>query len=721
VAQKSSPKPMSRRERSNFLKAAIQQAEDFVDGTLSRERKEATEFYRGDPFGDEEEGRSQIVMTEVRDVVQAMLPSLLRIFLSSEHPVEYAPRRADAVAQAEQATDYISYIFQVDNNGAKILYDAFKDALVRKTGIFKWWVDERKRVTEEEFTGISDEQVALIISDKDVEKLSLEPVENEEVQPVEGPDGELVLPEPTYNLRIRRTETDKRFMVAAVPPEEFLISPNARDEETADFISHRQKRLVSDLVAEGYDLKEILENASPEPILETNQEATARNPALQTRENAAADIKGLDPSMMRVPYYESFVRMDADGDGIAELRRICSIGDNGYILSDEVVSEANFALICPDPEPHTAIGYSIADQTKDLQRIKSAVMRNTLDSLANSIHPRTAVVEGQANMDDVMNTEVGGIIRMRAPGMVQPLAQPFIGREAMPILSYLDDIRAQRTGITRASQGLDPDVLQSTTKAAVTATVSAAQERIEMVARLFAETGIRRLFRGLLKMVVQNQDKARVVRLRNQWVEVDPRGWDADMDVVVNVGLGQGDRAERVMFLTQIAAKQEEALKMLGPDNPLVDMVLYRNTLGKILELNGEKDTTRYFKPITPDDVKAFQQQLSENQKPDPAEILAQVERDKVMADIKIAQDKVQLEKIKAVLADDRERDRIETDMRLRAAEIVAKYGAQINMEEMKANIERQRTFIDAAISIAQADALANQTAPAPQPTEVPQ
>ena len=721
MAQKSSPKPMSRRERSNFLKAAIQQAEDFVDGTLSRERKEATEFYRGDPFGDEEEGRSQIVMTEVRDVVQAMLPSLLRIFLSSEHPVEYAPRRADAVAQAEQATDYISYIFQVDNNGAKILYDAFKDALVRKTGIFKWWVDERKRVTEEEFTGISDEQVALIISDKDVEKLSLEPVENEEVQPVEGPDGELVLPEPTYNLRIRRTETDKRFMVAAVPPEEFLISPNARDEETADFISHRQKRLVSDLVAEGYDLKEILENASPEPILETNQEATARNPALQTRENAAADIKGLDPSMMRVPYYESFVRMDADGDGIAELRRICSIGDNGYILSDEVVSEANFALICPDPEPHTAIGYSIADQTKDLQRIKSAVMRNTLDSLANSIHPRTAVVEGQANMDDVMNTEVGGIIRMRAPGMVQPLAQPFIGREAMPILSYLDDIRAQRTGITRASQGLDPDVLQSTTKAAVTATVSAAQERIEMVARLFAETGIRRLFRGLLKMVVQNQDKARVVRLRNQWVEVDPRGWDADMDVVVNVGLGQGDRAERVMFLTQIAAKQEEALKMLGPDNPLVDMVLYRNTLGKILELNGEKDTTRYFKPITPDDVKAFQQQLSENQKPDPAEILAQVERDKVMADIKIAQDKVQLEKIKAVLADDRERDRIETDMRLRAAEIVAKYGAQINMEEMKANIERQRTFIDAAISIAQADALANQTAPAPQPTEVPQ
>lgn len=708
-----SPKPMTAAEKSNFLAAAIKQAEDFVDGELSEKRAEATRLYRGDPFGDEEDGRSQIVMTEVRDVVQAMLPSLLRIFLSSDHAVEYAPRRADAVQQAEQATDYINYIFQVDNNGAKVLWDAFKDALVRKTGVLKWWLDERKEVTEESFTGIDAEQVALLQSDDECEIVELTALENQGVEPVVSETGELVTPPPLYDVRIRRTRTDKRFVVSAVPPEELLISPNARDEETADLIGHREKRLVSDLVAEGYDLEEILEHGSPEPVLEANQEKQARNPALQTRETLA-EAKRLDPSMLRVPYYETWTRMDADGDGIAELHRICSIGRNGHILSDEIVSNAPIALLCPDPEPHTAIGYSIADQTRDLQRIKTSIVRNTLDSLANSIHPRTAVVEGQVNMDDVLNTEVGAIIRMRQIGAVQPLAQPFIGREALPILTYLDDIRAQRTGITRASQGLDPDVLQSTTKAAVTATVSAAQERIEMVARLFAETGIRRMFRGLLKLVVENQDRARLVRLRNKWVEVDPRSWDAEMDVVVNVGLGQGDRSEKIATLMMIAGKQEQMLQLLGPDNPLTDMARYRNTLGEILELSGRKDTTRYFKEVTPEAIQQFQQTLAANQTPDPATLLAQAEREKVMADIKIAGDKMQLEKIKAALADDRERDKIETDARLRAAEIVAKYGAQVNMQEIKANIERQRTYIDAAMTIAQAEQALQQAQAAP-------
>lgn len=689
-------KKLTNLEKSSFLKATIEDAVDFIDGSIAPDRETATRYYRGDLFGNEEEGRSQIVMTEVRDVVQAMMPSLLRVFLSSKDVVTFAPRRADAVQQAEQATEYINYILSTDNNIFTVLYAAFKDALVRKTGIVKWWKDERKTVTEDEFTGINEQQLALLLEDDTIEITEMD-VDGSDF--VDDPMTGQQIEQPTFKAKIRRTETDQKFVVEPVPVEEFLIARNARSIESADYVGHRAKRLVSDLVAEGYDEKEILQYGSPEPVFDTNNEAQARNPALHTKQ--LTEAANTDPAMNRVMYYESFVRMDADGDGVAELHRICSIGDSGHILHDEVVSEACFALFCPDPEPHTAIGQSIADQTKDLQEIKTNIVRNTLDSLAGAIHPRTGVVEGAVNMDDAMNTEQGAIIRMKAPGMVQELAKPFVGREALPILAYLDDIRAQRTGISRATQGLDAEVLQSTTKAAVDATVSAAQERLELVARIFAETGMRQLFRGLLRMVVKHQDKPRMIRLRQKWVEIDPRPWDAEMPVIVDMAAGRGKKAELLAALIQTSAKQELILQTLGPSNPLCDIAQYRNTLAKILELGGEiKDTSTYYKEIGPQEVQQFEQMAASSQKPDPAEILAQVEREKTMADIQTGREKMELEQTKAVMADDRERDRIEADAWLRAAEMQLKYGAQVNIAEIRSMMDRQRTFFDTAVRV---------------------
>lgn len=689
-------KKLTTLEKSSFLKATIEDAVDFIDGSIAPDRETATRYYRGDLFGNEEEGRSQIVMTEVRDVVQAMMPSLLRVFLSSKDVVTFAPRRADAVQQAEQATEYINYILSTDNNIFTVLYAAFKDALVRKTGIVKWWKDERKTVTEDEFTGINEQQLALLLEDDTIEITEMD-VDGSDF--VDDPMTGQQIEQPTFKAKIRRTETDQKFVVEPVPVEEFLIARNARSIESADYVGHRAKRLVSDLVAEGYDEKEILQYGSPEPVFDTNNEAQARNPALHTKQ--LTEAANTDPAMNRVMYYESFVRMDADGDGVAELHRICSIGDSGHILHDEVVSEACFALFCPDPEPHTAIGQSIADQTKDLQEIKTNIVRNTLDSLAGAIHPRTGVVEGAVNMDDAMNTEQGAIIRMKAPGMVQELAKPFVGREALPILAYLDDIRAQRTGISRATQGLDAEVLQSTTKAAVDATVSAAQERLELVARIFAETGMRQLFRGLLRMVVKHQDKPRMIRLRQKWVEIDPRPWDAEMPVIVDMAAGRGKKAELLAALIQTSAKQELILQTLGPSNPLCDIAQYRNTLAKILELGGEiKDTSTYYKEIGPQEVQQFEQMAASSQKPDPAEILAQVEREKTMADIQTGREKMELEQTKAVMADDRERDRIEADAWLRAAEMQLKYGAQVNIAEIRSMMDRQRTFFDTAVRV---------------------
>jgi hypothetical protein len=323
-------------------------------------------------------------------------------------------------------------------------------------------------------------------------------------------------------------------------------------------------------------------------------------------------------------------------------------------------------------------------------------VRNTLDSLAQNIHPRTVVVEGQVNMDDVLNTEMGAIIRARAPGMVQPLVEPFIGQQALGVLQYIDDVRAQRTGISRQTQGVDADVLQSTTKAAVSAMTQASEQRIEMIARIFAEGAIKRLFRGLLRMVVRHQDKERIVRLRGKFVKIDPRYWDADMHVVVNVGLGFGnpqDRLQALMFLWQ---QQVQIIAQFGPMNPLCSIIEAKNTLVEISKIGGLKDSSRYVRDVTMDEVKNYANEQQQGEKQDPQMLLAQAEMAKSQADIVVSKQKADLEFLKAKMSDDRERDRMEIEMQLRAAELQMKYGAQVNIAAIRAETERSRDAVDA-------------------------
>mgnify|MGYP003329563814 FL=1 len=675
------------------VKSAIDDAVDYIDGFIAPARAQATQYYRGDPFGNEEEGRSSIVMTEVRDVVQAMIPSLLRIFTASENCVEYTPRTAAGVEIAEQATDYVNFVFYNDNPGFSILHSAFKDALVRKTGIIKWRWAEDTEITQADYTGLDQAQVNLLMQDKDVEVVKLEEITDQ--QTTIGPDGQSVSPATTtYNMTIKRKIPKNKVVIEAVPPEEFLIARETRSLDTSGYIGHRSLKTMSELVAMGYDRDEIEKFAGQGDVFSINYEAQTRNPAIMSFMMHADNP---DPAMRRVLYVESYVRIDKDGDGIAELRKVCSLGNAHHILHDEVATDVPFAFFCPDPEPHMMIGQSIADQTADLQLIKSSIVRNTMDSLAQVIHPRTVVVEGQVNLDDVMNNETGAIIRARSAGAVQPLSEPFVGQAAMPLIAYMDQIRAQRTGVSPASQGLDPDVLQSTTKSAVTATVQGAQERIELVARLFAEQGMKRLFRGLLKMLIRHQDQPRVVKLRGKWVEVNPKYWDADMDVQVNVGLGRGTSQDRMQMLSMIAAKQEQIMQILGPANPLAPVDKYRNTLAQIANEAGFKDDTRYFGQVDPQMMQQIMQQ-SQNSKPDPTTMLAQVEAQKVQASILRENMKTQADIQDALRVDAREREKARLDAMVRLADIEAKYGTQVNVAHIEAAIARDQELAKANI-----------------------
>lgn len=600
------------------VRAAYWDAQDYIDGHIAPLRALATRMYRGEPFGNEEEGRSQVVMTEVRDTVQAIMPSLLRIFVSSDSVVEFIPNNAASVALAEQQTDYVNHVFYHDNPGFMNIYSAFKDALVRKTGVLKWWWTDEVKVTETRFTGIDGGQVVVLQQEPGVSVLSLE-------------ESETSTPEaPSYDVHIRRKVAKNRVCIQALPPEEYLIERNARDEATAVYQCHRTFKPVSELVALGYDPEEIEEHKAGGETFSLNFEAQTRNPAVFGFMNVSDNF---DPSMEMVLYCEHYIRTDADGDGIAELHRICTIGEHMYVLHDEVVEDPPFAVLCPDPEPHMVIGQSVADQTMDLQLIKSNMMRAMLDSLASSIMPRTVVVEGMANIDDAMNTEQGAIIRTKNLNAVQELVKPFVGQQALPVVAYMDTVKQKRTGMTEASQGLDPTMLQSATHSAVQATVTGAQERVELYARIFAEGPIKRLFTGVAKLLREHQDRERIVKLRGKFVAVNPRSWEGDLECTPSIALGKGTDQDKMSALGLIIGKQEEIIKTLGIGNPFVTPKMYRNALGKFVNLAGFKDTDNYFGELTDEQVKAMTNQPPP---PNPQMELVKVEAMKVQGELRL-------------------------------------------------------------------------------------
>jgi hypothetical protein len=711
--------PMDDAELQAIITQDLVDAVSYVDSDLSPTRAKGTEYYRGDLFGNEVEGNSKVVAMEVRDTVSAMLPSLMRVFFNSENVVEFSPRGPEDTKMAQQATDYANYIFQNDNSGFLTTYAIFKDALVRKCGIAKFWWEDEEKVRIEEYTGLDDQtlemlmqepggEVKIVVSypDPSIDEMQISTVDPMTGQPVMAP------PAMVHDVQIKRITKDGRIRIMAVPPEELLLDRRARSFDDATIIAHRQMATMADLLAMGYDQDEIEENLSTTD-LDSNDEYLARQPLSTTfGTNDAAN-----PMMRRVLYIEAYSRVDYDGDGIAELRKVCCMGGGYKVVRNLPASYIPFADFPCDPEPHTSPleAMSIFDITRDLQEIKSEILRNTLDSLAQSIHPRTAVVEGQVNIDDVLNNETGAIIRMRAPGMVQPLTTPFVGQAAFPMMEYMDQIKEDRTGMSKAAMGLNADALQSSTKAAVNATINASQGRIELTARILAE-GMKKLFKGILFLATTHQDKARMVRMRNEWVQIDPRFWDTSMDANINIALGNGDTNEKLQALMMIMAKQEQILQQLGPTNPLVTPQQFSNTLRKIVELSGFKDSTSFFQDIPADYVPPPPQQ-----KPSPEEVLAQVQAESIKADIQKKAAELELKRQQMIMDDDLTRDKMAQDMYLKKYEIELKYKSQISTAEIDAaqSIDREAMRQQALLAQQQAAQFVSQPQP-PAPEMMP-
>lgn len=647
-------------ELDTRLKDAVEleigDAKQYIDYDVGVFRDRNTSYYYGELFGNEKDGRSQVVSRDVADTVYSYMPSIMRVLFGGERVVEYVPTRSDTIEAAEQATDYVNdVVVSQDNDGFRHFHNWVLDAMVRKVGVIKWWWDDRTVLEASRHSGLSEEDLVALGDEDDVEEIEVEQTSPEGVQPK------------VFSATVkRRRENDSggRARFAALPCEEFLIDRRATSIEDADLVAHRQLLTVSDLVAMGYDRAKILEHTtSGDDELDLSASFTLRNPAaLDSERNGQAE-----ESQRKVLYVEAYIRaqISEDDDDPAQLVKVCGLGTSPFVLLDwEEVDEIPFADICPYPEPHTFFGQCPADQVADLQLIKSKILRDTLDSLTLSIFPKTEVVEGQVNLQDVLSEELGAVVRTKAPGMMHVHDTPFVGQGALAMMEYMDKIREDRTKQSQASQGLDADALQSSTKAAVAATISAAQAQIELITRTFAETGVKRLFKGLLKLVIRHQDRPRTVMLRGQWVDVNPKSWDAEMDVRVNVALGAGGPEEKLAVLGRALEEQKLLLTTLGPSNPISGLKEYRYTLARMMELAGRKDGDAFFKEIPAD----YQPPEPQNGEGDDAKLLAEVQMADIQAKAQTEQAKLAFEQAKFTAQHELERLKITTDAQVKLA-----------------------------------------------------
>lgn len=554
------------------LSALIEDAVSHCAGDSAATRRDADKFYRGARYGDEKEGRSAVVTREVAETIESALPMLLEPLVAADDLASFQPQGPEDEAAAKQATEYVNWIWSNDNPAFDVLYDTLKDGLLSRLGVVKvtWRVEQDAQ--ESAFEGLDDAALAQLAGDDDVEVVA-----HSQRQTAAGL---------AHDVRLRRRAARGRVVVEAVPPDEFLFSPNARSMDDPYLKAHRVTRTVGELLAEGYD-KALLDGL---PADESGRQAADDWTAAGVAEEGAN---------RRVTITECYLRLDVDGDGLAERRRIVVAGTAGdvKVLQNEPCDDVPFAAWSPIRAPHRLEGFSLAEFVMDLQRIKSFMLRGALDSLNLANNPRVGAIEGQVALDDLLTSRPGGVVRVKRPDAVFPINSEFVGAQTLPMLGALDGMVERRVGISQAMQGLDMDALAkgaARTATGAAALMAAAQQRVALILRLYAERLLARAFKLILRAVVRHQDKARVVRLSGQWVNIDPRPWNSEMDLNVGVGLGLGDRNQRIVVLREVLAAQKEALQAGGLGGMVTPQHVYE-TLKRLAELGGLKSADPFF------------------------------------------------------------------------------------------------------------------------------
>jgi len=678
----------------------INNALGYLGGPLSAARRKSLEYYLGDKLGTEIDGRSQVVSTDVADTVESMLPNLLRIFTASDKVVRCDPVTAEDVPMADQATAYLNHVFYKENDGFKLLYNFFKDALIEKNGFLKVYYDESERIEYETYKNLNeDEYYALMDTDDDIEKIETEEIVDEKVKGqneliIEKAEETIVdpaqleiikaqLPKPIlHNCTLKRTIKKGMIKVESIMPDEFLINRNAKSIDEADFIAQRVYMTRSEIIQMGFEEEDVMRLPTAQVSLFNTENLVRQRPV-----SAFPIETPTDKSTEKVEIYECYVRYDFDKDGIAELRKVLTAGVEGaFILENSPCDTMPFVSVTPIPMPHRFYGRSIAELVEDIQLMKSTVMRQLLDNMYLTNNNRVAIMDGMVNMDDILTTRPGGIVRTKQPPnqVMQPIQAQPISQQAFPLLEYLDQVREVRTGVTKYNQGLDSESLNKTATG-INAIMNQTQMRSELIVRIFAETGVKDLFRKMFALSVKYQDKEKIIKLNNEYIPVLPTEWKDRFNISISVGLGTGTKEQQVVMLNNILQKQLQAFELQGKrDYPMVTMKNMYNTLSKMVENAGLQTVESYFV----DPIKG--QQMVTPPPPPPISPIEKIEMARIDSENKRKLADLDLRSKEAQL--DHQADLLDFEAKIK--DMSLKYNTQLDTTKIKADAELDRVII---------------------------
>lgn len=564
---------------------------DTWDEKTRQDRVKSVRSYLRRPYGTEQDGRSQVVASDVFDAVEGMLPDLVDMFVSSDKAVVFDPEGPEDEEAAEQVTKACNHVFYRQNNGFLTLYQAGKDALMLRTGGVKWWWEEKRTPEWTTYRAVSEMQLAAhLTANPDAEVVSRDEYTPSEEEMQKAQAAGIEVP-PLYTVRLKTVKKKGRVRVEAIPPDEIQISRRHTSllMDECLYVAHVCERSLSDIRELGFRVSIEDIKASRSDSAESDLEALRDQYGDNWR-----DRNDLDEASMLGWLREEYVLLDFDGDGIAERRRIVRLGNR--ILENVEVSHVPLAIWTPYILTHRWEGLSVADLVDDFQRIRTEIWRAQLDNLDLANNQETVVTvnsqgEPQADIDDLLNRRPGGIIREKIQGAVRPYVERWQGIEAMPMLESLEVAKENRTGFTRYSSGLDSDSLNKTATG-VTKIMNASQKRMKLMARIMAEALVAPMFRGIFKTLSDYCMEKLSMKLTNGFVQYDPQEWRDAYNMSINVGIGTGDTFQQQQMLMQLAGVQFTLLQ--SPLARLVDPQNVYNLHARLVESAGFKNPSEF-------------------------------------------------------------------------------------------------------------------------------
>ena len=705
-------KMMTADEVKSLVGKHIANAQGFYSGNLSKTRETALDYYLGNPMGNEVDGRSKVISSDVSDAIEPLMANLMRIFTQSNKLFHCEPVGVEDVEIAEQSTDYINHIFFKKNNGWVLLHNFLKDALLEKNGFLKVYHEYTDKVVRESYEGLSDDEYLMLIDDNDVEVIEHteyvdeNPTGDYQQEPVAPmgmeethtmPDGTVhpfatheeyeanmmgmeQEPKPVIDVQptamlhdvvIHRINKKGKTCIEGIPPEEMLIESNAKSIDDANFIAQKKMMTRGELIELGFD-RETVMSLPTERVEDMNTEFQTRHSDIHN--SIQRDITDL--STQDVEVFECYVKCDYSGTHKSELRKFVVAGNNGEtLLSDEPYDSFPFVTATPIIMPHRLYGRSIAELVQDVQSVKTYVMRALNDNIYGIQNNRLAIDDSRVNVSDILSNRPNMIVRTKGNPMesIQTMPVQPIGDTAYPLLTYYDELKEQRTGVSKIGQGLNADALNSKTSTGLNQVMSQAQQRVEFIARTFAHTGINDLGKKILECVVKYQNKEDIVRIRNKFVPYKPYEWKDRCDITITSGLGTGNQDQQMIFLNNILERQVQALTTQGnPSAPLVNLSKIYNTLEMMVESAGLKNVDLFF--LNPEE-----NPIPEEEPAEPTEFekvsMAQIEGEnkRKLAELELKYKEQQLKHKKIML-----------DFETKIQELELQYNKNIDQEEIK-------------------------------------